>query len=75
MTIKGLNLTPHLVTNPVGLIAFGIGAVLFLAVLSIWVPLWLTIPLIVLVVVAVFVLVKHPELRMEGEHLYKATSA
>jgi len=26
MTIKGLNLTPHLVTDPVGLIAFGIGA-------------------------------------------------
>jgi hypothetical protein len=77
MTNKGLNLTPHLVTNPVALIAFGIGGVLFSALLSIWIPLWLVISLIILVVVAVavavFVLIKHPELRMEGEHLYNAT--
>jgi len=79
MTNKGLNLTPHVVNNPVALIAFGIGGVLFSALLSIWIPLWLTILLIVVVVVgiavAVFVLIKHPELRMEGEHLYNATRA
>jgi hypothetical protein len=79
MTNKGLNLTPHVVNNPVALIAFSIGGVLFSALLSIWIPLWLTILLIVVVVVgiavAVFVLIKHPELRMEGEHLYNATRA
>jgi hypothetical protein len=61
-----LNLTPHLVKNPLALIAFGIGGVVIAAGLSIWIPLWVSLVLIVIVVlgvgIPVAVLLKNPQI-------------
>jgi hypothetical protein len=62
------NFSPHLITHPVALAALGVVAVIILAIVG---ASWYAYGLVVLILVAVFAsLIKFPQLRMEGEHLY-----
>jgi pYEATS domain-containing protein involved in immunity len=60
-----INLTPHLVKNPLALIAFAVGAIVVLAIATIWIPLWFALSLIAVVIVVVGIpvafLLKNPE--------------
>jgi hypothetical protein len=60
-----INLTPHLVNNPLALIAFAVAAIVVLGIAAIWIPLVLAVSLIVVVVVVVgipvAVLLRNPE--------------
>ena len=63
------NLNAHLVTHPIALIAFGVLAMLIL--LFFGAPWYVVMFVVVCILVAGFaVLIKYPQLRMEGEHLY-----
>jgi hypothetical protein len=63
--LTNINLTPHLVNNPLALIAFAVAAIVVLGITAIWIPLVLAVLLIVVVVVGVgipvAVLLKNPE--------------
>ena len=48
-----INLTPHLVKNPLALIAFTVAALVVLGIAAIWIPPWLALSLIAVVIVGV----------------------
>jgi len=45
-----INLTPHLVKNPLALIAFAVAAIVVLGIAAIWIPLGLALVLIAVVI-------------------------
>jgi hypothetical protein len=61
------NLSPHLVTHPVALIAFGLVLVVFLAIVG--APWWAFVLVVAGVVAAIVALGKYPHLRLADEHL------
>jgi hypothetical protein len=66
------NLSAHRVRTPIALIAFGVVAMLVLLLFG--AP-WYVVMGVILIILAVgfLLIIKHPELRMEGEQLYNAT--
>jgi membrane protein YdbS with pleckstrin-like domain len=67
------NLNAHRVTHPIALLAFGVGAMLVL--LFFGAPWYVVMGVILVILIAGFaVLIKFPQLRMEGEHLYNYES-
>jgi len=67
------NLNAHRVTHPIALLAFGVGAMLVL--LFFGAPWYVVMGVILVILITGFaVLIKFPQLRMEGEHLYNYES-
>jgi hypothetical protein len=67
------NLNAHRVTHPIALLAFGVGAMLML--LFFGAPWYVVMGVILVILITGFaVLIKFPQLRMEGEHLYNYES-
>jgi hypothetical protein len=67
------NLNAHRVTHPIALLAFGVGAMLVL--LFFGAPWYVVMGVILVILIAGFaVLIKFPQLRIKGEHLYNYES-